>query len=217
MNRSHNSPMIMLILFAASFLCFSIVVTAQAADLASSANIYTYKQPFKASNLVLQDVAGQKVSLNDYKGKVVLLHFWKIRCPACKVEEPLLKWLRNTYGRFGLEILSVNLVDPPKAIAQYAAAKGCRYPVLFDQSKGFRFASVPFAGKRVSFVVNPAQEAILEVPGLPTTYVVDCGGNLVARSVGPARWDANQATTFIRGLISDRKNCLASRGFGKVY
>jgi peroxiredoxin len=217
MNRFYYSPIIMLFLFAASLLCFSVVDTTQASDLASTANIYKYKQPFKASNLVLQNMNGQKVSLNDYKGKVVLLHFWKIRCPACRVEEPLLKWLKNTYGKFGLEILSVNLVDPPKAIAKYAAAKGCQYPVLCDQSKGFRFASVPFAGKRLSFVVNPAQEAILEVPGLPTTYVVDCRGNLVARSVGPARWNANQATTFIRSLISDSKNCLASRGFGKVY
>ena len=70
---------------------------AQSGNLASTSNIYTYPKPFKASNMVLQNLYGQRVSLNDYKGKVVLLHFWKIQCPACKIEKPLLQWLKKNY------------------------------------------------------------------------------------------------------------------------
>ena len=58
-------------------------------------------------------------------------------------------------------------------------------------------------------MVNAQQEAILEVPGFPTTYILDCRGNAVGYSVGAARWDNQAAVALIQGLIANRKTCLS--------
>ena len=183
------------------------IPAANAADPLNQANIYLYPKPHKVSDLVLKTPTGQTVSLNDYKGKVVLLHFWSITCPACKIEEPLLEKLRRVHGGSGLEILGVNLVDPPVAIQKHAATVRPPFSVLFDGGRGFSLRVVEMAGKRTSFVVNPNQEAILEVPGFPTTYIVDCRGDAVGYSVGPARWDEPSAQALLQKLMVEGRTC----------
>jgi thiol-disulfide isomerase/thioredoxin len=181
---------------------------AQNADLWQSANILMYPKPQPVSNLELTNVNGRSVSLNDFKGKVVLLHFWSIQCPACRMEEPSLDKLKRTFGPAGLEILGVNLVDPPQAISQHAGAKGTPFPVLHDGGRGFKLRGVNIGGKTTAFLINPIQEAILEVPAFPTTYIIDCRGSAVGYSVGAASWDSAVATNLIKNLIEDRKNCM---------
>jgi thiol-disulfide isomerase/thioredoxin len=180
---------------------------APAYDLSAAANIALYPKPYRVSNLVFNNSRGRTVSLKDYKGKVVLLHFWSINCPACRYEEPLLEGLKKRFGHAGLEILGVNLVDPPKSVVSHAARKRPPFPVLFDGGRGFTLKVVTMAGKRTAFLLNPAQEAILEVPGFPTTYIIDCRGNAVGYSVGPARWNNAQAVDLIRRLIAQSRNC----------
>jgi thiol-disulfide isomerase/thioredoxin len=178
-----------------------------ASDTISDANISVYPKPFKIADLVLRNPSGQRVSLSDYQGKVVLLHFWSIQCPACRMEEPALHQLKRTFGPEGLEVLGVNLVDSPQAISGYAVANPMPFPVLFDGGQGFRLQVVNMAGKNTAFVVNPVREAVLEVPGFPTTYILDCRGSAVGYSFGAARWDARAALSLIKGLVSEVKTC----------
>jgi thiol-disulfide isomerase/thioredoxin len=186
---------------------------AVASDLAAAANIFLYPKPFQVADLVLKNAAGQIVSLKDFRGKVVLLHFWSINCPACRTEEPALQQLKRAFGASGLEILGVNLVDSPKDIMGHAAANSTPFPVLFDGGRGFNLKVVNMGGKNTAFLVNPLQEAILEVPGFPTTYILDCRGSAVGYSVGVAQWNNQAALSFIQGLIADRKSCPLSKQF----
>ncbi|MGC8604590.1 MAG: TlpA disulfide reductase family protein [Desulfomonilaceae bacterium] len=206
MNRSLRHSILILISFVLLVLV-SFVGISNAADNLNQANIYLYPKPHKVSDLVLKSPTGQTVSLNDYKGKVVLLHFWSITCPACKMEEPLLEKLRRAYSGSGLAILGVNLVDSPSAIQKYAATTNSPFSILYDGGRGFNLRVVEMAGKRTSFVVNPKQEAILEVPGFPTTYIVDCRGSAIGYSVGPARWDDASAQAMLQKLIVEVRTC----------
>jgi thiol-disulfide isomerase/thioredoxin len=174
---------------------------APAADLASTANISLYPKPYKMSDIVLRDASGRTVNLRDYRGKVVLLHFWSINCPACRMEEPVLESLKRALGPAGLEILGVNLVDNPRDVIHHAVQFRLPFPVLYDGGRGFALKIVTMAGKQTAFLLNPAQEAILEVPGFPTTYIIDRGGKAVGYSVGPARWNNRAALAFIRNLL----------------
>jgi len=178
-----------------------------AADPGLAANIFMYPKPYKIGDLVLKTSSGQTVSLQDFRGKVVILHFWSINCPACRMEEPLLEQLKRSYGPAGLEILGVNLVDSPQAIASHTAGNQLTFKILFDGGRGFSLKVVNMAGKSTAFLVNPMQEAILEVPGFPTSYIVDCRGSAVGYSVGPARWDSGYAVTLIQKLIAETKTC----------
>ncbi|MFH0823301.1 MAG: TlpA disulfide reductase family protein, partial [Pseudomonadota bacterium] len=159
---------------------------AQGADLGAAANIFTLSQPYTVPDMTLKNSAGQNVSLSDFRGRVVLLHFWSINCPACKIDEPRLQSLKQTFGPGGLEILGVNLVDPPAMVAGHATQHKMAFPALVDAGAGFSLKVVSMGGKNTAFLVNPAKEAILEVPGFPTTYIIDCSGKAVGYSVGAA-------------------------------
>jgi thiol-disulfide isomerase/thioredoxin len=174
---------------------------ADSADLAADANIFMYPKPYKIAELILKSPSGKTVSLSQYRGRVVLLHFWSINCPACRLEEPLLQQLKRSFGHTGLEILAVNLVDPPVQVANHAYANKTPFPVLFDGGRGFDLKVVTMAGKKTAFVVNSKKEAILEVPGFPTTYIVDSTGNAVGYSVGPARWNNGSVLALLQNLV----------------
>jgi thiol-disulfide isomerase/thioredoxin len=178
-----------------------------ASDPSAGTNINVNPRPLEMADLVLQSTSGHTVSLSDFKGKVVLLHFWSIQCPACRMEEPLLDQLKRSFEPLGLEILGVNLVDPPDAILRHASANHLPYRTLYDGGRGFSLRVVNMGGRRTAFIVNPAKEAILEVPGFPTTYIIDCRGSAVGYSVGAARWDTPYALNLIRQLIEQRKTC----------
>jgi len=204
-----------LIILSLSLIALSApIALSNAADPLTQANIYMYPKPHKVSDLVFRTATGQTVSLNDFKGKVVLLHFWSITCPACKIEEPQLDNLKRAYNGSGLEILGINLVDPPAAIQKYAATTRAPFSIVYDGGRGFNLRVVEMAGKRTSFLVNPKQEAILEVPGFPTTYIVDCRGAAVGYSVGPARWDDASAQAMLQKLIVEGRTCVSQTSQG---
>jgi thiol-disulfide isomerase/thioredoxin len=177
------------------------------ADPISDANIFMFQRPQTIADLILENNQGKNVSLKDYRGRVVLLHFWSINCPACRMEEPLLHDLKKTFGPAGLEVLGVNLVDPPEQAVWHAANKRFPFPVLVGQAGGFHLKSVNLGARQTSFLVNGMKEAILEVPGLPTTYIIDCRGSAVAYSVGVARWDQAGARGLIQRLTTEAKTC----------
>jgi len=124
------------------------------------------------------------------------------------MEEPMLVKLKQSMVARGLEILAVNFVDPPQAISQYIAAKRPPFPILQRGESGFDLKVVKMGDKTTAFVVNPAREAIIEVPGFPTNYIVDCRGDVIGYSVGPARWDSSYAVSLLERLLNPANGCV---------
>ena len=63
------------------------------------------------------DIDGNKVSLADYRGEVVLVEFWATWCGPCRGELPYLKDVYAKYKSDGFEILSISL-DYPNRVDQ---------------------------------------------------------------------------------------------------
>jgi len=63
-------------------------------------------QPF-----TLADTSGQQVSLSDYAGKPVMLHFWGSWCPACKKVQPGLQALAEENAGQEVVLLGVNFAE----------------------------------------------------------------------------------------------------------
>lgn len=205
-SRSNNSVLVVAGLCAIMLL--GAAESAPASDLASRANIFMYSRPMPVAPLVLRSPAGKTVNLGDFRGRVVLLRFSSVNCPACRYEEPMLDELKRVYGPAGLEIVGVNMVDSAQEIAQHSAATNSSIPTFMDGG-GFSLKPVEFGGKRTAYVMNPMGEAILEVPGFPTTYILDCSGLAVGKSFGAARWTDGSAKALIDSLVKDNRACRA--------
>jgi cytochrome c biogenesis protein CcmG/thiol:disulfide interchange protein DsbE len=75
--------------------------------------VWVAAQSPQKANLDLKDLNGRRLTLEDYKGKVLLINFWATWCPPCLSEIPdLVKWQRK-YRAQGLRI--VGITYPPQS------------------------------------------------------------------------------------------------------
>jgi thiol-disulfide isomerase/thioredoxin len=119
----------------------------------------------------LQDLAGQPVSSDQFKGKVVVLDFWATWCKPCTREIPALVELQKKYADDGLVVIGVALDEPgksaPKAhavIQRYVARYLVSYPIVLGDDK----IQADFGG------VDP----------IPTTFIIDRDGIIRDKKVG---------------------------------
>lgn len=90
-----------------------------------------------APDFELPTLAGPKIRLADYRGKVVILHFWTKTCKPCLEELPhLAKFAEQIEGRSDVAILTVTIDDGPEAIRDLVATLflGGKppFPIAFD-------------------------------------------------------------------------------------
>lgn len=109
----------------------------------------------KLSELKLLTLDGKEVKLSDYKGKVVLVNFWASWCPPCKEEMPIFEKVYQKYNDKNFVILAVNMDTSEGALKEFLEKNRYSFPIV--RIKG---------------------EAGLNIPGLPTSYLVDKDGSV---------------------------------------
>ena len=82
------------------------------------------------------DLDGNPISLQEYRGKVVLLDFWVFWSPPCVVEMPDIKQIYDTYKDEGFDIIGVNLDDEEVILQNYVKANDIPWRQIFDQGAG---------------------------------------------------------------------------------
>jgi thiol-disulfide isomerase/thioredoxin len=112
----------------------------------------------------LVDSKGKTHSLAQYKGKWVLVNFWATWCPPCLEEIPDLVALHEN-RKNNLVVLGVAMdYQDPKSVLQFADQMMVSYPIILgDQKMAAQVGSIP---------------------GLPTTYLYNPQGKVVAYNVG---------------------------------
>ena len=68
-----------------------------------------------APDFALNDINGKKVTLSEYKGKVIILNFWATFCGPCKEEMPSLNNLFLALKKDGLIVLAISTDKLQKA------------------------------------------------------------------------------------------------------
>ena len=110
------------------------------------------------------DVNGHHHDLAQYKGKWVLVNFWATWCPPCRREIPDLIALAKHDSK-DLVILGVAMdYQDPKQVVRFAASEGINYPIILG--------------------TDEVTDQIGQVSGLPTSYLYDPQGKMVAFNVG---------------------------------
>jgi thiol-disulfide isomerase/thioredoxin len=139
--------------------------------------------PRPAPSLAFEDAAGNPLTLEDFRGKVVVLNLWATWCGPCRKEMPSLDRLQAEYGHEGLYVLPLSLDRGELSQIQSFYEKiGIQNLKIYRDPKG---------------VASRALNAL----GLPTTVVLDRDGREVGRVVGPAEWDGDQAVATLRAIL----------------
>lgn len=114
-------------------------------------------------------LTGAKLSLDAYRGHVVVLNFWGSWCPPCRSEAPVLSALARRFGPAGVRFVGVDIRDNSAAAGAFQHDFGITYPSFSDPGD---LIALDFRD-----TVPPA--------GTPTTLVIGRTGRIVARVVGP--------------------------------
>jgi len=88
-----------------------------------------------APAFTLRDIDSKKVSLEDYKGQVVLINFWATWCVPCATEMPHLQTMYADLKDEGFVVLAISTDDGRNASKVKPAVKknGYTFPVLLDK------------------------------------------------------------------------------------
>ena len=81
------------------------------------------------------DLNGKPISLQDYRGKVVLLDFWAVWCGPCLTEIPNLKRVYDTYKDKGFDIIGVSLDTDETRLRNYLKKNNISWRQIFSGQK----------------------------------------------------------------------------------
>src|ERR687893_2553569 len=119
-----------------------------------------------APELELPRLSGNGVgSLEDYRGRVVVLNFWASWCKPCREESPLLQRWQERLEKQGATVLGVDTLDEIGHARAFVDEYGLTYPMLRDGDGSTR---EPFG-----------------ILGFPETFVIDRHGRIAAIQRGP--------------------------------
>ena len=139
----------------------------------------TSPAPRRAPEFVRTGLNQQRIDLNAYRGKVVLLNFWATWCAPCELEMPHFVDWQNKYGPRGLQIIGISMDDDP-ALARAAYRKlRLNYPVAMGDAK--------------------LGELYGGVLGLPVTFLIDAHGQVRAGFEGET--SLNKIETQLQSLL----------------
>lgn len=75
---------------------------------------------------------GEEVQLHNYRGKIVILVFWKSWCEACKQELQELTYVQETYSNY-LTIFAINMGETKDTVRFFKRRLRLNFPILMDQ------------------------------------------------------------------------------------
>jgi thiol-disulfide isomerase/thioredoxin len=133
----------------------------------------------------LADGAGQ-ATLEDYRGKYIVLNFWATWCAPCRKEMPHLSELQTTFGGPDFEVLTIATGrNSPEGIAKFFDEIGVTNLPRHQDPK-------------------QALASQMAIFGLPITVLIDPEGREIARLRGDADWASDSAKSVIKALIDSR-------------
>lgn len=126
----------------------------------------------------LTDLNNQKINLDQFKDKVILVNFWATWCPPCIAEMPAFQKLYNDYQN-RVVFLFVTQDDENK-VRKFLLDKEHDIPVYF-----------PISTRPVEMNSN----------SLPTTYVINKKGQIVVDKTGALDWNSRKVRDLLDELI----------------
>jgi peroxiredoxin len=132
-----------------------------------------------APDFTVQDT-DRKVTLNELRGKVVVLNFWATWCPPCIEEMPSLVQMQQHLKNKGVEVLAVSIDVDENAYHK------------FLKDHGVDLLTVRDPDQKCSNLYGSYK--------WPETYIIDRNGVLRRKFIGAVDWNTPEITDFLSKL-----------------
>lgn len=123
-------------------------------------------QSTAAPGVTFTSLKGEKVTIAELRGRVVLVNFWATDCPVCVKEMPRITQSYEKFRAQGFKVIAVAMRhDPPNYVISFTEKNALPFMVALDP-------------------VGTLAKAFGDVKLTPTTIIIDKRGNIVTRILG---------------------------------
>jgi peroxiredoxin len=132
------------------------------------------------ADIRLKDIEGRQVNLSDFRGKIVFLNFWTTWCPACRIEMPSMEKLHQKFKYKDFAMVTINLQETASQVKEFFKVHKLTFTALLDSTGDVGTA--------------------FGIYQIPTTFILDKEGRIIAKAVGPREWDSKNAIALFEHL-----------------
>jgi len=132
-----------------------------------------------AKAFTLQD-SDRKVSLDQFRGQVVVLNFWATWCPPCVEELPSLMTMQDRLKSRGITVVGVSIDVDGDAYHRFLKLHGINFLTVRDPEE------------KVADMYGTS--------GWPETYIIDRQGIMRRKFVGPVDWTSPDVIEYLNKL-----------------
>jgi peroxiredoxin len=144
----------------------------------------------QAPDFLLYDFLGNKVSLADFRGQVVLLEFFQSGCRRCQQEAPLLERLYRNYQNKGVVIVGISHdAGREQAVKKFAGDFGIAFPLLLGDLE----VAVRYIG------ITPQHSSF----AIPHYFLIDRHGTIVQEFLPGDETSPDQQVANMEQAIKD--------------
>ncbi len=132
-----------------------------------------------AKDFIVQD-SDRKVSLDQFRGQVLVLNFWATWCPPCVEELPSLMSMQDRMKAHGVTVLGVSIDVDADAYHRFLKLRNVNFLTVRD----------------------PEQKvaAMYGTSGWPETYIIDRKGVMRRKFIGAVDWNSPDVVQFLSTL-----------------
>jgi peroxiredoxin len=139
----------------------------------------------RAPEFRLPALDGRFVSLSDFKGKILMVHFWATWCPPCVEEMPTLDGLYDTLRGSGFELIAVSVDEAgTDVVTAFMKKNRLNVPVLMDPDKTI--------------------SGLYGTYRFPESYIVDRNGIVRYKAIGPRDWGKPANRKIVQDILDAR-------------
>lgn len=113
---------------------------------------------FPAPELILSDLDGNLIDLNELQGQVVVLNAWASWCPPCRAEMPDLEAFHQTYRDQGMKLIGINIGERLEQVQDFLQSNPVSFQIWLDP--------------------NESALRAFDTISLPSTFVIDRSGQV---------------------------------------
>ncbi|KKN58485.1 hypothetical protein LCGC14_0551590 [marine sediment metagenome] len=134
-------------------------------------------------DVIFQNIDGSTIKLSSYQGKVVLLYFFYLNCPNCKIADPYLAIIEDDYSSSQLYILTITIdpADSDNDLYNWRDGFNANWDIVRDD-------------------LSHSYSSPWNVAYTPTAILFDKNGNFIKKNVGADNF-YSKITTEIDALL----------------